>query len=61
MTLYSLNCKKLITLEQHEIEADSEEEAVDEYLRRCNNGEVGVADYDWYTLSSGDVEAEVLS
>lgn len=56
--IYYINARKLVQLEQVEIEADSEEDAVDAYLNMAKRGDVEISDHSWYALDKGDLDVE---
>lgn len=56
--VFYINARKLVELEQVEIEADSEGEAADEYLRMANRGEVAVSNFSWSGLDRADLDIE---
>ena len=55
---YYINARKLVQLCQVEIEADSEQDAVQQYLAMAKNGQVDVSDFSWHMLSKGDLDIE---
>jgi hypothetical protein len=57
-TIFYINAKKTVELEQVEIEAPDEETAIDEYLRMARAGNVSIVDCQWYALDKGDLDIE---
>ena len=55
---YLINARKNVQLCQVEIEAESQEDAVSEYLRMAERGELEVSDYQWGALTEGDLDIE---
>ncbi len=58
MSEFVINAQKMVDLIQVEIEADTEEEAVAEYLAMVQRDEIGVSDFRWNDLSAGDLDIE---
>lgn len=56
--LFYINARKLVQLEQVEIEADSEQEAAAKYLQMARKGEVAVDNFRWWALSEADLDIE---
>ncbi len=56
--LFYINAQKLVDLVQTEIEADTEQEAIEKYLRMAHRGEIDVADFNWPYLGANDLDVE---
>lgn len=59
--VYTVWAHKNVRLEPLEIEADSELEAFDEYVRRVHAGEVEIDNPQWSELGAGDCNATYKS
>ena len=55
---FYINAKKMVQLQQVEVQAESEEVAIETYMDMAKAGGLAVDDYEWWTLSKGDLDVE---
>lgn len=56
--VFYINARKLVQLEQIEVEADSEDEAANEYLRMAQRGDIAISSFGWHDLDRADLDIE---